>query len=156
MQTLSNMQRSIPNQKPVTSLLYIALFVIYGSLSSVYIVLPPLLAVLFALYSDAIKKDNFAAILFISFCLVVFESNKGYPLFSSIIYFTLAYKFVIPKIIKNFSCVSCVKISYVLLAYLGYYLFLMIIAKIFLLPQPNIDYYVIYYIVIEFLFVSLL
>ena len=156
MQTFSNMQRSIPNQKPVTPLLYIIFFVIYSSLSSVYIVLPPLLAVLFVLYSDAIKKDNFLLMMFISFCLVIFEANKGYPIFSSIIYFTLVYKFIIPKIIKNFSCNSCVKISYVLLAYVGYYLFLMIIAKIFLLPQPNFDYYVIYYVIIEFLFVSLL
>ena len=150
------MQRNLSNKKPLVPLLYITLFVVYSSLSSIYLILPPLLAVLFVLYSNAIKKDDFSLIMLISFCLVIFEANKGYPLFSTIIYFTLVYKFIIPKIIQNFSCNSCVRISYVLLAYIGYYLFLVIVANIFLLPLPSIDYYIVYYIVIEFFFVSLL
>ena len=156
MSTLSNMQRNLSYKKPLVPLLYITLFVVYSSLSSIYLILPPLLAILFVLYLRAIKNDDFLFILLISFCLVIFEANKGYPLFSTIIYFTLVYKFIIPKIIQNFNCNFCVRISYVLLAYIGYYLFLMIVAKIFLLPLPSIDYYTVYYIVIEFFFVSLL
>ena len=156
MSTLSNMQRNLSNKKPLVPLLYVAIFVVYSSLSSIYLILPPLLAVLFVLYSNAIKKNDFLLIMLISFCLVIFETNKGYPLFSTIIYFTLVYKVIIPKVIQNFSCNSCVRISYVLLAYVGYYLFLMIVANIFLLPLPSIDYYIVYYIVIEFFFVSLL
>ncbi len=150
------MQRSISHQKPLVPFFYVVLFVLYSSLSSIYLFLPPLLAVLFVIYSNALKREDFLLLMIISFCLLIYEANKGYLLFSTIIYFSLAYKFIMPKIIQNVSCKSCIKLAYVLVAYLGYYLFLALIAKIFLLPLPNIDYYIVYYIVIEFFLVSLL
>jgi len=150
------MQRSITHQKPIVPFLYVVLFILYSSLSSIYLLLPPLFAVLFVLYSDALRREDFLLLMIISFCLVLYEANKGYVLFSSIIYFTLAYKFIMPKISQNFSCKSCIKISFVLLAYLGYYIFLALVAKIFLLPLPEINYYIVYYIVIEFFLVSIL
>ena len=150
------MQRSLSHKKSLTPFIYVALFVIYESLSSIYLFLPPLAAVLFVLFVRAIKKEDSLAILLVSFCLIVYEADKGYMLFSSIIYFTLIYKFVLPKIIQNFCCNSCEKISYVLLAYLGFYVLTSIVANIFLLPMPSINYYIIYYIVIEFLIVSVL
>jgi len=150
------MQRSITHQKPIVPFIYVVLFILYGSLSSIYIFLPPLFAVLFVLYANAFEREDFVFLMIVSFCLVLYEANKGYVLFSSIIYFTLAYRFIMPKITQNFSCKSCIKISYVLIAYLGYYLFLVLIAKIFLLPIPDISYYIVYYIVTEFFLVSLL
>jgi hypothetical protein len=150
------MQRSITHQKPIVPFLYVVLFILYSSLSSIYLFLPPLFAVLFVLFSNALKRDDLIFVLIVSFCLVLYEANLGYTLFSSIIYFTLAYKFIMPKITQNFSCKSCVKISYVLIAYIGYYLFLVLIAKIFLLPLPEISYYIVYYIVTEFFIVSIL
>jgi len=150
------MQRSITNQKSLTPFLYVLLFTIYEALSSIYLFLPPMFAVLFMLFTRAIKREDSVAIILVSFCLLVFEADKGYLLFSSIIYLTLVYKFILPKIITNFSCASCVKISYVLFSYLGFFIFSLIIANIFLLPIPSINYYIIYYIVIEFLIVSIL
>jgi hypothetical protein len=150
------MQRSISHQKPLVPFFYVVLFVLYSSLSSIYLFLPPLLAVLFVLYSNALKREDFLLLIIISFCLLIYEANKGYLLFSTIIYFSLAYKFIMPKITQNISCKSCIKLAYVLVTYLGYYLFLALIAKVFLLPLPNIDYYIVYYIVIEFFLVSLL
>ena len=150
------MQRSISHQKPLVPFLYIVLFAIYGSLSSIYQFLPPLLAVLFVLFSNALKRDDLLMLLLVSFCLLLFEANNGYMLFSTIIYFGLAHRFVLPKIIQNFSCNSCIKISYVLLAYLGYYLYLVLVSSMFILPMPELNFYVIYYIVIEFFLVSLL
>jgi len=150
------MQRSITNQKSLTPFLYVLLFTIYEALSSIYLFLPPMFAVLFVLFTRAIKREDSVAIILVSFCLLVFEADKGYLLFSSIIYLTLVYKFILPKIITNFSCASCVKISYVLFSYLGFFIFSLIIANIFLLPIPSINYYIIYYIVIEFLIVSIL
>ena len=150
------MQRSISHQKPLVPFIYIILFIIYGSLSSIYLFLPPLLAVLFVLFSSAMKREDLLMLVLVSICLLMFEANKGYMVFSSIVYFALVYKFVMPKIIQNFSCTSCIKISYVLLAYLGYYVYLVIISNIFLLPAPEINFYIIYYIIIEFFLVSLL
>ena len=150
------MQRSISHQKPLVPFIYIILFVVYGSLSSIYLFLPPLLAVLFVLFSNAMKREDLLMLILVSICLLMFEANKGYMVFSSIVYFALVYKFVMPKIIQNFSCSSCIKISYVLLAYLGYYIYLVVISNIFLLPAPEINFYIIYYIIIEFFLVSLL
>ncbi len=150
------MQRSITHQKPLALFAYIFFFVIYESLSSIYLFLPPLLAVLFVLFAKALKSNNTVSVLLVSFCLVVFEAENGYLLFSTIIYFAIIYKFIMPQLNKNFSCNSCINISYVLLAYLGYYLFCVLLANIFMLPMPSINYYIIYYIVIEFFIVSIL
>jgi hypothetical protein len=150
------MQRSISNQKPIVPFFYIVLYVIYSSLASIYPFLPPLLAVLFVLFSQALKRDDTLAILLISFCLLVFEANYGYILFSSIIYFYLQYKFIMPKIVKNFSCNICLKIAYVLFTYLGYFAFLTLISNIFLFESPELNFYVIYYMIIEFFIVSIL
>jgi len=150
------MQRSISDQKPIVPFLYIVLYVLYSSLGSIYLILPPLLSVLFVLFSKALDRKDFLAVLLVSFCLLVFEANYGYMLFSSIIYFYIQYKLIIPKIKQTISCNVCLKISYVLLSYLGYFLFLTLIANIFLLESPQINYYVLYYMVIEFFIVSIL
>jgi len=150
------MQRSISHQKPIVPFVYIVLFVLYSSLSTIYLFLPPMLAVLYVLFSKALDRGDTISVLLITFCLVIFEANFGYMLFSSVIYFYILYKFIMPKITQNFSCSSCIKISYVVLAYIGYFLFLTLIANIFMLEAPEINYYIIYYIVIEFFLVSLL
>jgi len=150
------MQRSITHQKYLAPFIYLLLFIIYEVLSSIYLFLPPLFAVLFVLFSRAIKKEDAILISLVSFCLLVFEAEKGFLLFSSIIYFTLVHKFIMPKITKNFSCVSCIKVSYVLLSYVGFFIFYLVLANIFLLSTPSLNYYIIYYMVIEFLIVSIL
>jgi len=150
------MQRSITNQKSLAPLIYTALFVVYISLSSIYLFLPPMLGVLFVLFSKSLKDENSLSIFLILFCLLIFESEKGYILFTSIIYFIILYKFIIPKLQQNFSCIFCIKFLSILLVYVGFYLFCLILSNIFLLPLPNITYYIIYYIVIEFLIASIL
>ncbi len=150
------MQRSISHQNPLVPFIYVILFIAYESLCTIYLFLPPLFAVLFVVFVNALKRGDTIAIFLTSFCLVVYESQMGFPLFSSIIYFVLIYKFVMPKLKKNFGCVSCIKASYVLLAYFGFYLFMSLLANIFLLPMPTLNYYIIYYIVIEFFIVSIL
>ncbi len=150
------MQRNLFNKNPLITLLYVVVFILYSSLSSIYPILPPLFALLLVLFSRALEREETFHIVLLAFCLVIFEANNGYILFSSIIYFYLIYKILLPKIYQNFSCLSCVKISSVFLAYIGYFLFLSLVTNIFLLPTPNINYYVIYYMVIEFFLVSLL
>ena len=151
------MQRSISHKKPVkNSLIYIVLFLVYESLSSIYPFLPPLFGVLFVLLIQALNRDNTIGVLFISFCLVIFEAENGYILFSSIIYLFIAYKFILPKVIQNFNCYSCVKFSYILIAYIGFFMFNTLFSNIFLVDLPGASYYIIYYIVIEFFIVSLL
>jgi hypothetical protein len=134
----------------------VALFVLYESLSSIYLFLPPLLGVLFFLFIQAFRKEDLLSIVLIVFSILVYESEKGYLLFSAIIYFAIILKYVLPKIEQNLNCKVCTKISIVILAYVGFYLFTSILSTIFLLPMPSINYYILYYIVIEFLIVSIL
>jgi hypothetical protein len=150
------MQRSITDQKPLTPIIYTALFVVYISLSSIYLFLPPMFGVLFVIFSKVLKDENSLGIFLVSFCLLVFESEKGYTLFTSVIYFIILYRFIIPKLQQNFSCISCIKFLSIVFVYIGFYLFCLLLANIFLLPLPNITYYIIYYIVIEFLIVSII
>lgn len=151
------MQRSISHKKSLRDfLVYIILYIIYESLSTIYSFLPPLFGVLFILFVHAVRKEDTLSVILISLCLVIFEADKGYILFTSIIYFIFAYKFILPKIIQGSNCVSCIKMSYILLAYLGFYLFNALLANIFLLDMPNLSYHIIYYIIIEFFIVSLL
>ena len=150
------MQRSISNQKPIVPFFYIVFYILYSSLGSIYPFLPPLFSVLFVLFSRALNRGDSMAVFLISFCLLIFEANYEYLLFSSIIYFYIQHKFIMPKIVQNFSCNVCIKISYVLFTYLGYFAFLTLVSNIFLLEAPEINYYVVYYIVIEFFIVSLL
>jgi hypothetical protein len=150
------MQRSITNQRAVKSLGYLALFVLYSSLSSIYPILPPLLGVLFVLFIKALEREDSFLLVVISLALLVFEANHGYLFFSTVFYFYIAAKFILPKVEQNFNCYSCIKLMNVLLAYLGYYLFILLLSGIFLLPHQSMSYYIVYYIVIEFFIVSLI
>lgn len=151
------MQRSLSHKKPVrNSFVYIVLFLIYESLSGIYLFLPPLFGVLFVLLIESLDRDDTISVLFISFCLVIFEAENGYILFSSIIYLFIVYKFILPKVIQNFNCYSCLKFSYIVIAYIGFFLFNTLFSNIFLIDLPQASYYIVYYIVIEFFIVSLL
>jgi len=150
------MQRSISHQKPIVPFIYIVLYVLYSSLGSIYPILPPLFSVLFVLFSRALEREDTMGVILVSFCLLVFEANYGYLLFSSVVYFYIQYKLIMPKIVQSFSCDFCIKISSVVLSYLGYFAFLTLIANIFMIESPQINFYIIYYIIIEFFIVSLL
>ena len=151
------MQRSISHKKSLkNSLIYILLFIVYESLSSIYPFLPPLLGVLFVILIDNLNKSNTIGVVLIAFCLVIFEAENGYILFSSMIYLLIAYRFILPKIIQNFNCYSCVRFSYILIAYIGFLVFNILISSVFLIDLPTANYYIVYYIIIEFFIVSLL
>ncbi len=150
------MQRSLCYQNPLTPYFYGVLFLIYTALSGIYLFLPPLLAILYFYFSKALKKEDSGVLFLVIFCLLLFEASNGYVLFSTIIYFFLLHKYIVPKIMQNFSCATCIRFVVVLLAYFGFFLFYSLLASIFMFPAPNISYYVIYYIAIEFLIMSVL
>jgi hypothetical protein len=150
------MQRSLSHKNSLTPLLYAALFIIYTALSGIYLFLPPFFAILYVLFSKALMQEDVISLTLVSFCLLFFEAQNSYMLFSTIIYFSLIHKYVVPKIKQNFSCNLCVKFAIVLLVYIGFFLFNLLLANIFLLPMPSINYYVIYYIAVEFLILNLL
>jgi hypothetical protein len=150
------MQRSISHQKPLVIIGYILLFILYSSLGSIYPFLPPLLALLFHIYANAMKREDTLALFIVFFCLLIFEANYGFFFLSSIIYFYIQYKLFIPKIDQLVSCNICKKIAIIILTYMGYFLFLSLFANVFLLETPSMNYYIVFYIIIEFLIVSIL
>lgn len=150
------MQRSLSYKNPLTIYLYGVLFLIYTALSGIYLFLPPLLTVLYFYFSKALKEEQTATLLLTALCLLLFESENNYVLFSTIIYFSILHKYIVPKIVQNFSCVACINLIIVVLVYIGFFVFSLFLSNIFLFPLPSINYYVIYYIVIEFLILSIL
>lgn len=156
MQALSRMQRSISNQNSLTPFAYTAVFIMYTALSGIYLFLPPLFAVLYIFFAKALKQEDVVSLFLVALCLLFFEAQNSYLLFSTIIYFSLIHRYVVPKIKKNFNCDLCVKFSIVVLVYIGFFLFGSLLANVFLLEMPSINYYIIYYMAVEFLILSLL
>lgn len=145
------MQRNFAYQKYINIAIVLALFIVYESLSSIYIFMPPMLAVMFVIFIDSIQKEESITLFATSFALMFFEAQKGYLIFSSIVYFTLVYRLIILKMDQYVQCVICAKAIMVLLAYVGYYFFSYVLADTFLLSLPEFSWYVIYYMVVEFL-----
>jgi hypothetical protein len=112
--------------------------------------------VLFVLFIDALDNKKSVNFIFILLSLIIYEATMGFSLFTSIIYFTLLYKLVVPRLKKSINQPYLLKFIYVLLAYIGFFLFLELLSSIFLMPYPEMSYYVFYYIFIEFFIVGLL
>lgn len=150
------MQRSIINKNYLTSFIYVILFMTYSALSGVYQFLPHFLAVIFVLFTISLKKNDSLSLILISICLLIFEAENGYVLFSTIIYFLIIYKYVMPNIVKVISCVSCTRGLMVIFVYIGFFVFHYFLSNIFMLPLPGLSYYVVYYMIIDFFIVSII
>ncbi|MDD3595474.1 hypothetical protein [Sulfuricurvum sp.] len=150
------MQRSIPYQNIISKLLLIALFIGYISLSSIYLLLPPLLAVLFFAYHDALSKHDLFGLSIVSVMLLVFEAEKGFWFGSTIIFFTLLSRYVIPKLEQVIQCRICMAAIFVLLAYPGYWIYVWIVDQVLLFQLPVLDWHIALYMIVEFLVIAAL
>ncbi|MEA1919903.1 MAG: hypothetical protein U9N52_08700 [Campylobacterota bacterium] len=150
------MQRSLTHQIHINPIIILPLFLFYESLSSIYLLMPPLLGLIFYLFMQTRETENIKALFVIAIMLIIYEAEKGYLFLSTLFYFTLLYQFVVPYLKQNIVCKACLRVIFISLVYLGYYLFLLLFSQIFLFEMPSIDLYVFYYIVIEFLIVSLI
>jgi hypothetical protein len=149
------MQRNITYQDVVRSLLYLLLFVVYESLSSIYLLLPPLFAIIFFYFVKNLDELNYLNLFLLIMMLLFYEATKGFFLFTSIIYFFFVYYFIIPKIVQYVNCKGCLGLIYATLAYFGYWIFTLLVAQIFWLELPSVDWYIFYYIFLEFLIITL-
>lgn len=150
------MQRSFPYQNIISRLFLVGLFIIYISLSSVYLILPPLLAILFFAYHDALSKHDLFGLIIVSIMLLVYEAEKGFWFGSSIMFFTLLSYYLIPKLEQLIQCKICMGAILVALAYPGYWLFVWIANGVLLLPAPSVDWHMGLYMIIEFLIIAAL
>jgi len=148
------MQRNITYKEFINYTLWSMAYLLYLSLSTIYLFLPPMLSILFLIFLNSLEKQNSVKLTFIILILLVFEAQKGFLAFSIIIYFLILYRFFIPKINKNISSKKIRILIYILLSYIGYIIFYTLLAQIFILPSLSVDYYIIYYIVIEYFIAS--
>ncbi len=150
------MQRSLTYQEGVNLFLLLLVYIVYESMTTLYLLLPPLLVVLYIYFEQAINDENYTLLTFVSIMLLFFEADHGYMLFSAIIYFTLLQRYLMPIIKNAVTCELCIKAFMALFIYLGYYLFTLLISYFFWTTPPAIDSYVLYYMIIEFIIISLL
>lgn len=147
------MQRSFTYKKILTGLWLIAAFVLYQGLSSIYLLLPPLFGVLFLFFINALEKENLPVLVLIITLLLIFEAEKDFLLFSSLVYFTFIYRFVIPRLRIMFSCSVCLKMIFIALSYIGFIFFSYILNLVLWVEAPVFDWHIFYYMLIELLLV---
>ena len=150
------MQRSITYKSTVSDLVWVAVFGIYIALSSIYLFLPPMLAVLGYLYYRALQRHDLFSLIIASVMLLMFEAEKGYWFGSTLVFFTLVSHFIIPKLEQTMQCAVCIKGIFVLLSYIAFSLFLGVINGILLLPLPALDWHVVFYMAIEFALIAIM
>lgn len=148
------MQRSIPYQNVITDIFWIPLFIGYIALSSIYTILPPMLAVLSFLFYRALQRYDLFTLVIISILLLVLEAEKGFWFGSTILYFSLLSRYGIPKLEVMMRCQLCIKGFFVLSGYLGFWFFVTVINTVLLLPLPQIDWHFLLYMAIEFALIA--
>ncbi|HEX5710583.1 MAG TPA: hypothetical protein VFX68_04490 [Sulfuricurvum sp.] len=149
------MQRSITYQNALNTLLWVGVFSIYSALTSIYLFLPPLFAVIgYLLYRSLIRYDLFSLIVY-SVMLLIIEAEKGYWFGSSVLFFILISHFLLPRLEQNMRCDLCVKGIFVLSSYLLFWIFMSIINTVLLLPAPGLDWHVLFYMGIEFALIAM-
>ena len=150
------MQRSITYPFYIKAIPLFLLYLVYESISTIYLLLPPLFGVLFFYFIRSLNKQDTSLLLLIVLLSLVYEADKGYLFLSSLVYFSFVYKFILPKLEQVIECKRCLHLIYMVLAYIGFWLFSLLLQQIFWLELATLDWYVIWYILFEFLLVGLL
>jgi hypothetical protein len=115
--------------------------------------MPPLLALLFFLYYDALNKHDLFSLLTVSMMLLIYEAEKGFWFGSTLVFFTVMSHYLLPKIEQSIRCRICMAGIFVLLAYPGYWMFMWFVNQVLLLTLPAVDWHIFLYMIIEFLIV---
>ncbi len=150
------MQRSITYPFYLKAITLFLLYLLYESLSTIYLFLPPLFGVLFFYFIRSLDKQDISLLFLVVALLLIYEADKGYLFLSSLVYFSFLYKFILPKLEQVIECRRCLHLIYIILAYIGYWLFSLLLQQVFWLELATIDWYIVWYILFEFLLVGLL
>lgn len=155
MQTFSDMQRSLTYQNALSHLFWLIAFGIYSALSSIYLFLPPMFALLGFLFYRALARHELGTLIVFSVMLLMVEAEKGYWFGSSILFFTLLCHYGMPKLEKIMRCDACIKVIFVVSAYVGYWGFVWMINSVLLFQMPALDWHILFYMAIEFALIAI-
>ncbi len=150
------MQRSITYPFYIKAFMLLVLYLIYESLSTIYLFLPPLFGVLFFYFIRALDKQDLSLLFLVVILALIYEADKGYLFLSSLVFFSFTYKFILPKLHQMIECTRCMHFIYIVLAYIGFWIFSLLLQQMFVLEFASINFYVIWYILFEFFLVGLL
>lgn len=149
------MQRSITYQNALSSLLWVVVFGIYSSLSSIYLFLPPMLALVGYLFYRSLKRHDLYSLIIFSLMLLIIEAEKGYWFGSSILFFILLSHYALPYLEQTMRCKQCIKALFVAASYLLFWVFITMINGIFLLALPAFEWHAFLYMAIEFALIAM-
>jgi len=156
MQTFSDMQRSFTYQNALSNLFWVVLFGIYSALSSIYLFLPPMLALMGYLFYRSLARHDLYSLIVFSIMLLMIEAEKGYWFGSSILFFILLSYYVLPYLEQTMRCKLCIKALFVASSYLLFWIFITMIDGVFLLAPPAFDWHTFFYMAIEFALIAIL
>ncbi len=132
------MRRNSTNQNHLRLTLICLFLVFYQVLSSLYTFLPLFVGVFFAYIVINFKDKKHRLYVYLSFIyLSIYDLDKGFYLFSSILFFMIFYYLFVNKIRNILTCRSCIIIIYVASAYLGHFLLNSFIAYILQQDAPT-------------------
>lgn len=150
------MQRSFTYKDALSALLGAALFAAYSAIGSIYLFLPPMFAVLGYLVYRSLERHELGMLLAFSTLLLMVEAERGFWFGSSILYFILLSRYIMPKLLQNMRCEWCIKALFVLFSYVGYWIFMKLLNSILLLNPPMLDWHVVFYMLIEFALIAVI
>ena len=121
-------------------------------MSSLYTNLPLLVGVFFAFIVISFENEKSNPYVYLSFAyLTIYDLDKGFYLFSSLLSFLIFYYLFVEKIRNFFTCSNCIIAIYVVAAYLGHFLFSSFIAYILNQDMPSFSQAYFYYIALDVL-----
>ncbi|MBL0702742.1 MAG: hypothetical protein JJV95_01990 [Sulfurospirillum sp.] len=126
-------------------------------LSSLYTFLPLFVGVFFTYIVINFENEKSKFYIYLSFgYLTIYDINKGFYLFSSLLLFMLFYNLFIEKIRNFFTCANCILVIYIVVAYLGHFLLNSFIAYILNESNPVFTERYFYYILVDAVLVIIL
>ncbi len=127
MQIFSSMRRDSTNLLTLKNFFLVGALVLYQIGTSLYPLLSPLLGFFFC-YGVLLKEREYKTLQtydtersFILGYIVVIELNKGFYLFSTLVFFIFFYAMVVDWMKSAFKCRSCILVAFVVSGYLGVY-----------------------------------
>ncbi|MDN5377484.1 MAG: hypothetical protein PWQ42_780 [Sulfurospirillum sp.] len=126
-------------------------------MGSLYTWLPSFVGLFFIYVLINFEDEKNRLYLYLSFLYLIFyDINRGFYLFSYIFTFLIFYNFFLDKVRNYFSCINCILVMYVLVAYIGHYFMNVFIAYLLNETIIELSKEYIYYILIDMVLASII
>lgn len=126
-------------------------------MGSLYTWLPSFVGLFFIYVLINFEDEKNRPYFYLSFLYLIFyDIDRGFYLFSYIFTFLIFYNFFLDKVRNYFSCINCILVMYVLVAYIGHYFMNVFIAYLLNETIIELSKEYIYYILIDMVLASII